>query len=324
MTSPHAGAEHASAPTAPTTPDTTDVSAIDSMTETATIDGQQDAPQDARQDAAVGGATEGRERPRRSERRSSSRGEYDHLMPMLAEHASLEPGSPERRSLRDQLVRGHLPVAQHIARRFSRRGEPEEDLEQVATLGLINAVDRYDPERGTDFLSYAVPTITGEVRRHFRDQAWSMRVPRRLKDLNVTLSSAMSQMSQSLGRAPNAAELAEHLGIAKEEVLEALEASNAYRSGSLDEMLVDDPDSGTVSDLLGEADAALEQVEFQQTLTPLLEKLPPRERTIIMLRFFKNMTQSQIAERVGISQMHVSRLLAKTLAQLREGLGDAR
>ena len=325
MSAPHAGAEHASAPTAPTTtPDTTDVSAIDTMTETATIDGQQDASQDAPQDGAPEGATEGPERSRRSERRSSSRGEYDHLMPMLAEHASLEPGSPERQSLRDQLVRGHLPVAQHIARRFSRRGEPEEDLEQVATLGLINAVDRYDPARGTDFLSYAVPTITGEVRRHFRDQAWSMRVPRRLKDLNVTLSSAMSQMSQTLGRAPNAAELAEHLGIAKEEVLEALEASNAYRSGSLDEMLVDDPDSGTVSDLLGEADAALEQVEYQQSLAPLLEKLPQRERTIIMLRFFKNMTQSQIAERVGISQMHVSRLLAKTLAQLRDGLGDAR
>ncbi|WP_218891733.1 RNA polymerase sigma factor SigF [Actinomycetospora corticicola] len=243
-------------------------------------------------------------------------------MPKLAEHAALEKGSPARLRLRDELVRGHLPVAQHIARRFSRRGEPEEDLEQVATLGLINAVDRYDPERGTDFLSYAVPTITGEVRRHFRDQAWSMRVPRRLKDLNVTLSAAMGQMSQSLGRAPTAAELAEHLSLPKEDVLEALEASNAYRSGSLDEMLVDDPDSGTVSDLLGEADRALEKVEYQQSLAPLLAALPQRERTIIMLRFFKNMTQSQIATEVGISQMHVSRLLARTLMQLREGLGE--
>ena len=243
-------------------------------------------------------------------------------MPMLAEHAGLPEGDPRRARLRDDLVRGHLPVAQHIARRFSRRGEPEEDLEQVATLGLINAVDRYDPSRGTDFLSYAVPTITGEVRRHFRDQAWSMRVPRRLKDLNVTLSSAMGQMSQTLGRAPTAAELATHLNLPKEDVLEALEASNAYRSGSLDEMLVDDPDSGTVSDLLGEADAALDKVEYQQSLAPLLSQLPPRERTIIMLRFFKNMTQSQIAAEVGISQMHVSRLLAKTLAQLREGLGE--
>ena len=254
--------------------------------------------------------------------RRGSRGEYDHLMPKLAEHAQLPQGDPLRARLRDELVRGHLPVAQHIARRFSRRGEPEEDLEQVATLGLINAVDRYDPARGTDFLSYAVPTITGEVRRHFRDQAWSMRVPRRLKDLNVTLSSAMSAMSQTIGRAPTAAELAEHLSLSKEDVLEALEASNAYRSGSLDEMLVDDPDSGTVSDLLGEADAALEKVEYQQSLAPLLAGLPPRERTIIMLRFFKNMTQSQIAAEVGISQMHVSRLLAKTLLQLREGLGE--
>lgn len=254
--------------------------------------------------------------------RRSSRGEYDHLLPMLVEHAALDGADPRRRALRDQLVRGHLPVAQHIARRFSRRGEPEEDLEQVATLGLINAVDRYDPSRGTDFLSYAVPTITGEVRRHFRDQAWSMRVPRRLKDLNVTLSAAMSTMSQHLGRAPNAAELAEHLDLSKEEVLEALEASQAYRSGSLDELLVDDPDSGTVSDLLGEADAALDQVEYRQSLAPLLEALPQRERTIIMLRFFRNMTQSQIAAEVGISQMHVSRLLARTLGQLRVGLGD--
>ena len=260
--------------------------------------------------------------PAEARERRGSRGEYDHLMPMLAEHARLPVGDARRAALRDELVRGHLPVAQHIARRFSRRGEPEEDLEQVATLGLINAVDRYDPERGTDFLSYAVPTITGEVRRHFRDQAWSMRVPRRLKDLNVTLSSAMSHMSQTIGRAPTAAELATHLNLPKEDVLEALEASNAYRSGSLDEMLVDDPDSGTVSDLLGEADAALEKVEYQQSLAPLLADLAPRERTIIMLRFFKNMTQSQIADEVGISQMHVSRLLAKTLAQLRNGLGD--
>lgn len=257
-----------------------------------------------------------------TEGRRSPRGEYDHLLPVLVEHAQLPRGAPRRAELRDMLVRGHLPVARHIARRFSRRGEPEEDLEQVATLGLINAVDRYDPERGTDFLSYAVPTITGEVRRHFRDQAWSMRVPRRLKDLNVTLSSAISQMSQTLGRAPTAAELATHLSLPKEDVLEALEASNAYRSGSLDELLVDDPDSGTVSDLLGEADAALDKVEYQQSLAPLLAELAPRERTIIKLRFFKNMTQSQIAEEVGISQMHVSRLLARTLAQLRDGLGD--
>jgi RNA polymerase sigma-B factor len=211
--------------------------------------------------------------PQRSSRNEDS---YEHLIPMLLEHAGLPEGDRRREALRDRLVEGYLPLARHIARRFAQRGEPQEDLEQVATVGLIHAVDRFSPERGSDFLSYAVPTITGEVRRHFRDQAWSMRVPRRLKDLNVTLSAAMSQMSQTLGRAPNAPELAEHLGISKEEVLEALEASNAYRSGSLDEMLVDDPDSGKVSDLLGEADAALEQVEYQQTLAPLLEKLPRR------------------------------------------------
>ncbi len=322
MTVPTAPAPRPSTPGA----DQTDVTSTDVTTPDVTSPETSPAEQAASELAPSDGSAPEQAATERStngrQGRRGSRGEYDHLMPKLAEHAALEREDPRRARLRDELVRGHLPVAQHIARRFSRRGEPEEDLEQVATLGLINAVDRFDPERGTDFLSYAVPTITGEVRRHFRDQAWSMRVPRRLKDLNVTLSASMSAMSQTLGRAPNAAELAEHLGIGKEEVLEALEASNAYRSGSLDEMLVDDPDSGTMSDLLGEADAALEQVEYQQTLTPLLERLPQRERTIIKLRFFGNMTQSQIAEQVGISQMHVSRLLARTLAQLRTEIDD--
>ena len=244
---------------------------------------------------------------------------YEHLTPLFKEFASLPEDDPRRQQLRDELVTGHLPVALHIARRFIHRGEPQEDLEQVATVGLINAVDRFEPDRGTDFLSYAVPTITGEVRRHFRDQAWSMRVPRRLKDLHVSIGAAVSELSQRLGRAPRPTEIAAHLQCAVEEVLEGLEAATAYRSASLDEVLADGDTSGhTTADALGEADSALDQVEYRESVRPLLASLPERERTILLLRFFGNLTQTQIAQEVGISQMHVSRLLAQTLATLRE------
>jgi RNA polymerase sigma-B factor len=255
-------------------------------------------------------------------RGSRSDDSYEHLVPMLIENAGLPAGDRRREALRDRLVEGYLPLARHIARRFSQRGEPQEDLEQVATVGLIHAVDRFSPERGSDFLSYAVPTITGEVRRYFRDKAWSTRVPRRLKDLRLAIGSAMPHLSQELNRAPTAGELAEHLQRTREEVLEALEAANAYRSSSLDDMLVDDPSSGRLADVLGSADAELEQVEHRETVQPALRKLPERERTIVMLRFFGGMTQTQIAERVGVSQMHVSRLLTRTLATLRADLSD--
>jgi RNA polymerase sigma-B factor len=247
---------------------------------------------------------------------------YAHLAPLLAEHASLPVGDKRREALRDRLVQGYLPLARHIARRFAQRGEPQEDLEQVATVGLIHAVDRFSPERGSDFLSYAVPTITGEVRRYFRDKAWSTRVPRRLKDLRLAIGSAMPALSQELGRAPTAGELAERLSKPREEILEALEAANAYRSSSLDDMLVDDPSSGRLADVLGTDDDELTQVEHRETVQPALRRLPERERTIVMLRFFGGMTQTQIAERVGVSQMHVSRLLTRTLAALRQDLSE--
>jgi RNA polymerase sigma-B factor len=249
---------------------------------------------------------------------------YEHLTPLFKEFASLPEDDPRRQELRDKLVTGHLPVAQHIARRFAHRGEPQDDLEQVATVGLINAVDRFEPDRGSDFLSYAVPTITGEVRRHFRDQAWSMRVPRRLKDLHVAIGAAVSELSQRLGRAPRPSELAAHLQCSTEEVLEGLEAASAYRSASLDEVLSADDDSSghTAADALGAADSELDQVEYREAVRPLLESLPERERTILMLRFFGNLTQTQIAQQVGISQMHVSRLLAQTLATLRDRLAE--
>ncbi|GAA5132021.1 SigB/SigF/SigG family RNA polymerase sigma factor [Pseudonocardia adelaidensis] len=246
--------------------------------------------------------------------------EYGHLSPLLERYAALPVDHPDREKLREELVRGFLPVAQHIARRFSNRGEPLDDLVQVATVGLINAIDRYAPDRGSDFFSFAVPTISGEVRRHFRDLGWSMRVPRRLKDLHVSINSAVSELSQSLGRAPKPTEIAERLGVPVSEVLEGLEAAEAYRSSSLDEMLSSEQGSATVGELVGEADAELDRVDFRQALRPVLAELAERERTIVLLRFFGNMTQTQIADRVGISQMHVSRLLAQTLDRLRTRL----
>jgi RNA polymerase sigma-B factor len=244
--------------------------------------------------------------------------EYDAHAPLFARFAALADDHPDRIRLRDELVTAHLPVAQHIARRFAHRGEPQEDLEQVATVGLIHAVDRFDPTRGIDFLSYAVPTITGEVRRHFRDQSWSVRVPRRLKDMHVTLGSAAGELSQRLGRAPTPRELAAHLDLPVDQVLDGLEAASAYRSASLDDLLAAEDHGGTLSDLLGEADAAMDRVDDRETVAPLLAQLPDRERTILVLRFFGGMTQTQIAQRVGISQMHVSRLLAQTLSMLRD------
>lgn len=246
--------------------------------------------------------------------------EYGHLVPLLERYAALGPDDPAREELREELVRGFLPVAQHIARRFSNRGEPLDDLVQVATVGLINAVDRYSPDRGHDFFSFAVPTISGEVRRHFRDLGWSMRVPRRLKDLHVSINGAVSELSQSLGRAPKPTEIAERLGVPVADVLEGLEASEAYRSSSLDEMLSSEQGSATVGELVGEADAELDRVDFRQALRPVLAELAERERTIVLLRFFGNMTQTQIADRVGISQMHVSRLLTQTLDRMRKRL----
>jgi RNA polymerase sigma-B factor len=242
------------------------------------------------------------------------------LAPLFAEFASLPPHDPGRVALRQKLVTGYLPVAQHIARRFAGRGEPVDDLEQAGTVGLLNAVDRFEPERGIDFLSYAVPTITGEIRRHFRDRTWSMRVPRRLKDLQSSINGAIGPLSQELGRAPRPSEIALRLGIPTEDVVEGLDAQQAYRSTSLDE-LVAGADTA-LTDTLGSADAELEKVEYREALAPLLEELAERERTILLLRFFGNLTQTQIADRVGISQMHVSRLLSQTLAQLRRRMDD--
>jgi RNA polymerase sigma-B factor len=222
--------------------------------------------------------------------------------------------------IRDELVEMHLPLVEYLARRFRNRGEPLDDLVQVATIGLIKSVDRFDTERGVEFSTYATPTIVGEIKRHFRDKGWAIRVPRRLQELKLALTKATSELAQQLGRSPTVAELAQHLGLHEEDILEGLESANAYSAISLDSPDSGDEDSPAVADTLGHLDDALETVEYRESLKPLLERLPPREKRILMLRFFGNMTQSQIAGELGISQMHVSRLLARTLAQLREGL----
>lgn len=237
--------------------------------------------------------------------------------PLLARMASLAPGDPERARLRDDLTRRHLPLAEHLAGRFVGRGEPQDDLVQVATIGLLKALDRFDPSRGVPFGAYAVPTMVGEIKRHFRDRGWALRVPRRVQEAGRQLGDAREALTQELGRAPTVAELAQRTGRDTDDVVEVLESANAYATLPLD---TGSPTSPVAS--IGADDGALENVENREALRPLLASLPVRERRILALRFVRGMSQAQIATEVGISQMHVSRLLNRTLAQLREGLGD--
>ncbi len=240
---------------------------------------------------------------------------------MFRELASFAPSSMEFQRQRDKIVERCLPLADHIARRFEGRGEPRDDLVQVARVGLVNAVIRFDVEAGSDFVSFAVPTIMGEVRRHFRDNSWSVKVPRRLKELHLRLGAATAELSQRLGRAPTATELAAELGMERDEVVEGLVAGSSYNTLSIDTGGgSDDDDARAIADTLGDVDAGLDRIEDREALRPLLESLPERERIVLVLRFFESMTQTQIAERVGISQMHVSRLLAKSLTRLRDQL----
>jgi RNA polymerase sigma-B factor len=229
-----------------------------------------------------------------------------------------QPDAPRGGRTRDQLVEMHLPLVEYLARRFAGRGEPLDDLIQVGTIGLIKAVDRFDLARGVEFSTYATPTVVGEIKRHFRDKGWTVRVPRRLQELRAALATATGTLTQNLGRSPTVTELAELLELNEEEVIEGLESANAYAAVSLE--ATDDEDGMSVLDTLGETDEALEGVEYRESLKPLLDSLPERERRILVLRFFGNLTQSQIATELGISQMHVSRLLARTLSQLRDRL----
>lgn len=219
-------------------------------------------------------------------------------------------------SLRDQLVGAHLGLAEYLARRFANRGEPLDDLVQVASLGLIKAVDRFDPTRGVAFSTYATHTIVGELKRHFRDKGWAVRAPRRMQELYLSLGKVVATLGQELGRSPTIAELAAEVQVSEEEVLEALEAGQAYRSTSLDAPAGTE-EGETLGARLGGEDASLEDAESRATLSPLLGQLGQRERLILHLRFFEGLTQSEIATRLGISQMHVSRLLARSVSQLR-------
>jgi len=254
-------------------------------------------------------------RPPRAEA-SAQRTETKRLFSELAQRATDEW---ERQSIRDELILLHLPLVEHIARRYRNRNEPLEDLIQVGTIGLIKATDRFDPERGVEFSTYATPTILGEIKRHFRDKGWSVRVPRRLQELRMSLSEATTTLTQDLGRSPTVAELAAKLGESEESILEGLESANAYATVPLDAP-DDSNDSMQLADRLGVIDPGLEGVDNRQSLRPLLAQLPDRDRKILMLRFFQGMTQSQIGAELGISQMHVSRLIARTLEKLREQL----
>jgi RNA polymerase sigma-B factor len=239
---------------------------------------------------------------------------------MLARLANLDPQSDDHARLRARIIEDLLPLATHIANRFRNRGEPFDDLVQVANLALIKAVDGFDPERGVSFSSYAVPFIAGELKRHFRDRTWHIRVPRRLQELSLQINRATDELTQQLGRSPTVADLAAHLDVGEEETIEALEAAGAYHSLSLDAPAGGEDGSSTLVDLIGSEDTELAEVDARVALPPLLATLPVREQRILAMRFFGNLTQSQIAAEMGISQMHVSRLITKALATLRRAL----
>jgi RNA polymerase sigma-B factor len=232
----------------------------------------------------------------------------------------LSANDPARVDLRDYLVRLHLPLVEHLARRFVNRGEPLDDLTQVGTIGLLKAIDRFVYERGVEFSTYATPTILGEIKRHFRDRGWSIRVPRRLQEMRLALAATTAELTQELGRSPTMTEIAERLDIDEDSVVEGLASANAYSTVSLDAADSREDAGATMLDALGEDDAELGNVEYRASLRPLLAALDPRDQRILVLRFFYGMTQAQIAAEIGMSQMHVSRLLSRTLARLRQAL----
>jgi RNA polymerase sigma-B factor len=232
--------------------------------------------------------------------------------------AELPPGH-QRDTVREELVEAWLPMADRIASRFRSRGESYEDLRQVAALGLVKAVDRFDPERGKAFESYAVPTVTGELKRHFRDHMWTLHVPRRVQDLRNRVRAACQDLSQGVSdRWPTVGEIAERADLSEEDVRVGLEALESFSALSLDAEFPGSDDGYSLGDALGVTDTALDTVVDREAVKPRLEALPERERAILYMRFFKDMTQSRIAEQLGISQMHVSRLISRCCNQLRD------
>ena len=241
-----------------------------------------------------------------------SRAEEDRRL-LTRYHANSDPAA------REQLVERFLPLARQLARRYQRGGEQLDDLVQVASLGLLKAIDRFDPARETAFSSFAVPTILGELKRHFRDKGWSVRVPRDLQEMAVRVDRVADDMSRELGRAPTAAEIGERIGATPEQVLEAREASAAYRAVSLDRPRSEtDEDGDSFSDAFGAEDPGFRQAEDSATVDRLMSVLSEREREVLRLRFEEDLTQSEIGQRVGVSQMHVSRLIRQSIARLRD------
>jgi RNA polymerase sigma-B factor len=242
------------------------------------------------------------------------------LAALFAQMTALPDGAPERERLKARIVTACLPVAENIAARYRGRGQCRDDLVQVASLGLMNALNRFDLAKGADFLSFAVPTMMGEVRRHFRERGWDVRVPRSLQEHYLELKKAQSSLTQCLGREPTVPELAAEVGVEPAEIGEIVAAGVSYNSTSLDAPA--SADGVCIGETLGEVDAALEAVDNHEILRSALRALPERERIIVLYRFFGQLTQSEIAEKVGLSQMHVSRLLSQSLQTLRAELTD--
>ncbi|MFG2870886.1 RNA polymerase sigma factor SigF [Streptomyces sp. NPDC048338] len=239
---------------------------------------------------------------------------------LFARLDALEEGTHEYAYVRNTLVELNLALVKFAASRYRTRSEPMEDIIQVGTIGLIKAIDRFELTRGVEFPTFAMPTIVGEIKRFFRDTSWSVRVPRRLQELRLDLAKAGDELAQKLDRAPTVGELAEELGRSREEIVEGMTAGNAYTASSLDAQAEDDDGEGSLADRIGYEDHGIEGVEYVESLKPLIAALPARERRILSLRFVAGRTQSEIGEELGISQMHVSRLLNRTLARLRRGL----
>lgn len=248
----------------------------------------------------------------------------EHPNELLHALAALPPHHPSRPAVRAQTIEAWLPLATHIARRFAGKGEPVQDLVQTATVGLIKAVDRFNPEHGNGFVAFAVPTIAGELKRYFRDQTWDVHVPRHLQELRLAVVRSTEQLAQQLGHLPSPAEVADALSLPEDEVREGIKVAGAYTTASLDVPARDTGGEGgpLLSDVLGEEDNELALAELRVSAAPAVAALPERDRRILHLRFFANLTQDQIAAQIGISQMHVSRLLARALDTLRHQLRD--
>ena len=247
--------------------------------------------------------------------------QHEQCVAAMAELTHLTENDPLRRAARDRVICEYMSFARGLALRFAGRGEPVDDLIQVATIGLIKAVDRFDPERGASFAGFATPTILGELRRHFRDTAWDMHVSRRLQELHLEINKLTADLTQQLSRSVTAEDIAERLGITVADVRSAQACGTAYNVRSLNTTVLGDGDTETeLGDLIGTTDNDLDSFADRHSVLQLLGALPERDQRVLSLRFYDNMTQTQIAEQLGVSQMQVSRLLSAALRKLRDAL----